>query len=184
MRAAVETLAPSVGLAPACRALGVARASVYRHRKLPVPKTACHMNNASLRPVQCHTQRTEDLLGFGQHLLGLCPGAACHDPIISVPRQPIATMAHLPIKRSQKDVTEDRRDHTALRCTLLGRQAFTLRHAACFEHAANQTQHPTVRHPLGNESKKLLVIRGPKEIRQIRVHNPLVTLFDLLPDLA
>ncbi len=38
MRAAVETLAPTVGLAPACRALGVARASVYRHRKAPVPK--------------------------------------------------------------------------------------------------------------------------------------------------
>ena len=30
---AVENLAPSVGLASACRALGVARASVYRHRK-------------------------------------------------------------------------------------------------------------------------------------------------------
>ena len=40
MRAAVETLAPTVGLAPACRALGVARASVYRHRKSPVPKSA------------------------------------------------------------------------------------------------------------------------------------------------
>ena len=38
MRAAVETLAPTVGLAPACRALGVARASVYRHRKSLVPK--------------------------------------------------------------------------------------------------------------------------------------------------
>ena len=48
MRAAVETLAPSVGLAPACRALGVARASVYRHRKLPVPKT-----RSSRRPLPC-----------------------------------------------------------------------------------------------------------------------------------
>ncbi len=38
MRAAVETLALTVGLAPACRALGVARASVYRHRTPPVPK--------------------------------------------------------------------------------------------------------------------------------------------------
>ena len=38
MRAAVETLAPTVGLAPACRALGVARASVYRHRTPRVPK--------------------------------------------------------------------------------------------------------------------------------------------------
>ena len=36
MRAAAEELAPTVGLAPACRALGVARASVYRHRRPPV----------------------------------------------------------------------------------------------------------------------------------------------------
>ncbi len=48
MRAAVETLAPTVGLAPACRALGVARASVYRHRKSPVPKA-----RSSRRPLPC-----------------------------------------------------------------------------------------------------------------------------------
>ena len=38
MRAAVEQLAPQVGVAPACRALGVARASVYRHRQPPRPR--------------------------------------------------------------------------------------------------------------------------------------------------
>ena len=48
MRAAVETLAPTVGLAPACRALGVARASVYRHRKSLVPKA-----RSSRRPLPC-----------------------------------------------------------------------------------------------------------------------------------
>ena len=48
MRAAVETLAPTVGVAPACRALGVARASVYRHRKSPVPKA-----RSSRRPLPC-----------------------------------------------------------------------------------------------------------------------------------
>ncbi len=36
MRTAAEGLAPTVGLTAACRALGVARASVYRHRKPPV----------------------------------------------------------------------------------------------------------------------------------------------------
>ena len=48
MRGAVETLAPTVGLAPACRALGVARASVYRHRKPPVPEA-----RSSRRPLPC-----------------------------------------------------------------------------------------------------------------------------------
>ena len=38
MSAAVEQLATTVGVAPACRALGVARASVYRHRKPPLPR--------------------------------------------------------------------------------------------------------------------------------------------------
>ena len=36
MRAAAEQLAPTVGLVAACRALGVPRASVYRHRRPPV----------------------------------------------------------------------------------------------------------------------------------------------------
>lgn len=36
MRTTAEQLAPAVGLATACRALGVARASVYRHRQRPV----------------------------------------------------------------------------------------------------------------------------------------------------
>ena len=38
MRAAAEQLAATVGVAPACRALGVARASVYRHRQPPRPR--------------------------------------------------------------------------------------------------------------------------------------------------
>ncbi len=37
MRVAAEQLAPTVGVAAACRALGVARASVYRHRRPHVP---------------------------------------------------------------------------------------------------------------------------------------------------
>ena len=38
MSAAAEQLATTVGVAPACRALGVARASVYRHRTPPLPR--------------------------------------------------------------------------------------------------------------------------------------------------
>ena len=38
MSAAVEQLAGTVGVVPACRALGVARASVYRHRTPPRPR--------------------------------------------------------------------------------------------------------------------------------------------------
>ena len=40
MTAAVEQLAPQVGVAAACRALGVARASVYRHRRPPGARPA------------------------------------------------------------------------------------------------------------------------------------------------
>ena len=36
MRTTAEQLAPAVGLAAACRALGVARSTVYRHRQPPV----------------------------------------------------------------------------------------------------------------------------------------------------
>lgn len=38
MEQAVEELAPTVGTRPACRALGVAPATIYRRRKPPPPK--------------------------------------------------------------------------------------------------------------------------------------------------
>ena len=61
MRAAVETLAPTVGVAPACRALGVARASVYRHREIaPVPKA-----RSSRRPLPCALAPQERHAGVG-----------------------------------------------------------------------------------------------------------------------
>jgi putative transposase len=37
--AAAETLAQEIGLAPACEALGVSRATLYRHRQAPAPAT-------------------------------------------------------------------------------------------------------------------------------------------------
>ena len=54
MRAAVEQLAPTVGVAPACRALGVARASVYRHRPPPRPRrdAAPHRSPRALAPAE------------------------------------------------------------------------------------------------------------------------------------
>ena len=52
MKAAAEQLAPTVGLASACRALGVARASVYRQRKPPVSRrrSCCRPSPRALAP--------------------------------------------------------------------------------------------------------------------------------------
>lgn len=55
MRVAAEQLAPTVGVAAACRALGVSRASVYRNRRPRVPRasrprrTSCRALTASER---------------------------------------------------------------------------------------------------------------------------------------
>ena len=44
------------------------------------------------------------------------PSVAGDHPIVSIPRQPIASATHLPIKRRQKDVTQQGRNDPALRC--------------------------------------------------------------------
>ena len=67
MRTAAEGLAPTVGLTAACRALGVARASVYRHRKPPVsaPQRPRRPSPRALAP-QERTQVVDTLHSGGE----------------------------------------------------------------------------------------------------------------------
>src|SRR5262245_14398788 len=103
--------------------------------------------------------------------------------IVGIPRQSIASATHLPVKRSQQDVTEQGGNNSSLGCPLLGRKALTLGQYPGFEHASKEAEHPTIRNALRNEGQQLFVIHRPKEIFQIGVHDPFCSRVQLLPDL-
>ena len=60
---AAEKLATDVGTAAACRAMGVARATLYRRRKPPQPKTVDRPKRRQPRELdEAERQRVRDLL--------------------------------------------------------------------------------------------------------------------------
>src|SRR5512143_1102602 len=71
--------------------------------------------------------------------------------IVSVACQPKTSAAHLAVKRSQQDVTQQGGNDPALRCTLLGREALALGQDAGLEHALDQPEHSPVRDSLSYE---------------------------------
>src|SRR3954469_6427180 len=105
-------------------------------------------------------------------------------PIVGIPRQLIAPPAHLPVERRQEDVAEEGRDHPALRCPSVGRKEPASVVSPGFEHCLHEAQHSAIAHALGYERDELFVIDGPEEVLQIRIHDPLTTALDLLPDFA
>src|SRR5262249_39257235 len=142
-----------------------------------------HVNDARLIGVQRHAQRLQESRGLGQRTLRFRSCVTGDHPIVGIPRQPIASATHLPIKRSQKDVTEQGRDNTPLRCPLLGRQPLTIGQDPGFEHASDEAEHPTIRNALSHESQQLFMVHRPEKIFQIGVHDPFRPRVQLPPDL-
>src|ERR1700687_2828060 len=79
------------------------------------------------------------------------PARACYDPIVGISGQPIAFLPHLPIKRSQKDVAEEWRNDSSLRCSLFCRERFTLGVASGLQDALDNLEHPPVCYSLAHE---------------------------------
>ena len=98
MRGATEQLAPTVGLAAACRALGVSRATAYRHRRLTTPVSRGRRPSLrSLTPPE--RTRVLDML---------------HEDRF-VDRVPAAVYATLLVSRPQR-LPQSRRAHCRGRC--------------------------------------------------------------------
>src|SRR6516164_2029749 len=72
-----------------------------------------HVDDTRLVRVQRHAQRLQEGCGLGQRTLRFRPCVAGDHPVVSIPRQPIASATHLPIERSQKDVTEQGGGHAS-----------------------------------------------------------------------
>lgn len=85
---AAESVAPEVGVSRACRTLGVARATLYRHRRPPEPPRivqVCHP--PSSRPVQPPALRIIDRNepGCGAHYPLVDPGGYASTPTATPP---------------------------------------------------------------------------------------------------
>src|SRR5215471_4729891 len=80
-----------------------------------------HVNDARLVRVQRHAQRLQESCGLRQSTLRFRTCVTGDHPIVGIPRQSIASATHLPVKRSQPDVTEQGGNNSPLGCTLLGR---------------------------------------------------------------
>jgi len=109
---------------------------------------------------------------------------ASHNPIIGKPRELIASLAHLPIKRRQENIAEQGRDHSALRGAPFARCVVPAFAAASLEHRLDQAQHTSVSHLSGHQSKQLVVLNRPEVVPQVRINNPLTATLDFPPHLS
>src|SRR5215469_438335 len=142
------------------------------------------MNDPRLLRMQLHTQLFQESAGRIHCGPCLCCRFAGDHPVVGIPCQLISSQPHLPIKRRQKDVTEGRRNHTALRSASLGRKELPFAVASRLEHRLNEAKHSAIRYSLGYQCEKLLVIHRPEKISEICVHDPLRSTLDFLPDLT
>src|SRR5262245_10011717 len=142
-----------------------------------------HVNDPRLVRVQRHAQRLQKSCGLGQSTCRFRPCVTGDHPIVGRPRQPITSATHLPVKRSQKDVTEQGRDNSPLGYSLLRGEALAVGEHPRLKHPPDEAEYPTIRNALGDKRHELLLIRRPEEVFQIGVHDPLGTRLQLLPDL-
>src|SRR6516165_5226093 len=66
------------------------------------------VDDPRLLDVEHYAQRFQDPGGLGQHSARFRPSVTCNHPIVGIPRQPKTSATYLTIKRSQKDVTQQR----------------------------------------------------------------------------
>src|SRR6187401_1140391 len=86
------------------------------------------------------------------------------DPIVCKPCKLITLASHLPIKRRQENVAEQRRDNPALRSAALTGKEPPFAIASGLQHRPNQAQHTTVCYSLSHEREKFLMIHRPEKI--------------------
>ena len=76
------------------------------------------------------------------------------------------------------------RDHPALRGALRRGKQLAILHRAGRQHPLDQHQHTSVRHALGHQGHKLVMVDRPEIVLQVGIHDPLGARFDLPPQFA
>src|SRR3954447_7915952 len=111
-------------------------------------ESTLNMHHPRFLRMQLHAQLTQDPEGCcycGPRLRRRRTG---NHPIICEPCKLITLAPHLPIKRRQKYVTEQGRDHPALRSAALAWKEPPFAIASCLEHRPNQAQHSAIPYSL------------------------------------
>src|SRR6266581_1254911 len=109
-------------------------------------------------------------LGSGDlHPMSLTSVPACHRQTSST----ISSQSHLPIKWRQKYVTEHGRNPTTLWSAALAGKELPFAVASRFEHRLDEAQHSAVSYSLSYQREEFFMVRGPEEVSEIRIDDPL-----------
>ena len=139
--------------------------------KLPLPaldlvpkklESLPDMHDPRLLRMQLHPQLTQNPKRCGHRRSRLCRRFAGHYPVVGIPRKLIPLAPHLLIERRQKYVTEQGRNHPALRSPALGWKQPPSAIAARLQHCLYQAQHPAISDSLGNEREQFRMIHRPE----------------------
>src|SRR5713226_6739772 len=131
------------------------------------------VNNPRLLRMELHAQLFQDSAGRVHGGSGLCCRSTGDHPVIGKPRQLISSQSHLPIKWRQKYVTEHGRNPTTLWSASLARKELPFAVASRFEHRLDEAQHSAVSYSLSYQREELFMVRGPEEVSEIRIDDPL-----------
>src|SRR6201987_1509756 len=138
-------------------------------------KAVRHMHNPGFRLIELNAKLFENLRCSRQGVLRLSSCPAGHHPVIRPPRELVPLPPHLLVEGSQQDVTQQRRDDSALRGSRWSRVFLSPLFIACLQHLLNQLQHSAISDPLSDKGQELFMIHRPEKVFQIRVHDPLVS---------
>src|SRR5215470_2861420 len=108
------------------------------------------MHDPRLLRMHLHTQFVQNPKRRGHCRPRLHCRLAGRYPVVSVPRKLISLAPHFLIKRGQKNVTEQGRNHPALRSPALRWKEPPFAIASGLEHRLDEAQHPAVGYSLGH----------------------------------
>ena len=103
-----------------------------------------YMGDSSLFGMKRHSQLFQDLAGSSQGSLGLSPGPTSYYPVVCPTGELVPFPTHLPVKRSEKDVAQERRYDRALRSTHRGGYGVASDVASGFQHTLNERKDSAV----------------------------------------
>src|ERR1700745_4416444 len=119
------------------------------------------MDDPRLLRIDVHAQLLQDSTRRPQRDTRLRRGRAGDDPVVRVPRELITLASHLPIKRRQENVAQQRRGYPALRRPSFSREEPTLSVATRCPHGLNEAQDSAIDKTLGNNGGGFLSFPEP-----------------------
>src|SRR3989441_12069986 len=114
--------------------------------------------------------RRDESRNARHHSLSCPPATNVHITVVRIPREPETSPLQLPVELVEHDITEQRRQRTALRRPLIDRTHQPAFHHPGSQKRPDQLQHPPIADP-GFDSGHQFVMRNPVEkFLEVQVH--------------